>query len=447
MRNLRAAFTGGTALVARAVQVGTSLITIPLTIHYLGNERFGLWMSITSVLALANFADFGVGNGLLNAVADAYGRDDYDQIRRSVSSGFALLSAVGIFLFGLFVATFSWISWADVFRVTSSQARAEAGPALLVFAACFALNIPLDVVQRTQLGLQQGFRMNLWLVCGSVLGLAGVIAGIHLHAGLPVLVAMLAGAPVFVVALNSIHFFVISRPELCPQLRLVSRPAISQITTLGGFFFILQLVAGVSYSADNFIIARILGAASVPLYSIPQRMFSVISLAAATLLIPLWPAYGEAISRGDSPWVRRTLIRSLLIGVLATSVGALLLLFLGQRIISLWIGPGIVPSMMLMAGLALWTVVDCIGNAVAMFLNGASRMRFQVAIALVFGPVCLTLKVALTERFGVTGVPWATLLTHLALVELPMMIYVPRVLAHLGPQPKNVILATPVIED
>ena len=171
-RNRRAAITGGTAVLARAVQVATSLITIPLTIHYLGNERFGLWMTISSVLAMANFADFGIGNGVLNSVADAFGKNDFDRIRAAISSGFAVLGAVGLLLLALFASSFAWVSWAEVFRVTSAQARAEAAPALMVFAFCFTLNIPLDLVQRAQLGLQQGFRMNLWQVCGSLAGLA-----------------------------------------------------------------------------------------------------------------------------------------------------------------------------------------------------------------------------------------------------------------------------------
>jgi hypothetical protein len=41
-RNRRAALTGGAAMLARVVQIGTSLITVPLTLRYLGNERFGL---------------------------------------------------------------------------------------------------------------------------------------------------------------------------------------------------------------------------------------------------------------------------------------------------------------------------------------------------------------------------------------------------------------------
>ena len=83
--------------------------------HYLGNERFGLWMAISSVLAMANFADFGIGNGVLNTVADAFGKNDFDRIRAAISSGFAVLSAVGLLLLALFASSFAWVSWAERF--------------------------------------------------------------------------------------------------------------------------------------------------------------------------------------------------------------------------------------------------------------------------------------------------------------------------------------------
>jgi O-antigen/teichoic acid export membrane protein len=446
-RDRRAAVTGGTAVVARVVQVSTSLITIPLTIHYLGNERFGLWMTISSVLAMANFADFGIGNGVLNTVSDAFGKNDFERIRAAISSGFAVLGAVGLLLFALFASTFAWVSWADVFRVASAQARAEAAPALMVFAFCFALNIPLDLVQRAQLGLQQGFRMNLWQVCGSLAGLAGVVAGIRMHAGLPLLVAALAGAPVAATALNTFHFFVVSRPDLRPRRRFVSRDAISRIVTFGALFFVLQLVVAVAFSADNFIIARTLGAASVPEYSIPQRMFSLISLMVAMLVTPLWPAYGEAISRGDIPWVRRTLGRSLVLVFGFAAVASITTLLIAHRLLGWWIGPRFSPPFVLLLGLALWTIVECCGNTLAMFLNGASIMRFQIVVASIFGVACLGLKIYLTGRFGIVAVPWATLLTYVSIVGVSCAIYVPRALKHLHPAPHPVTIATPVVED
>jgi O-antigen/teichoic acid export membrane protein len=52
-RNRRAALSGITAATARAVQIGASLLTVPLALRYLGNERFGLWMTISSVIVMA----------------------------------------------------------------------------------------------------------------------------------------------------------------------------------------------------------------------------------------------------------------------------------------------------------------------------------------------------------------------------------------------------------
>ena len=425
-RNRRAVLTGSAATLARVVQIGTSLVTVPLTLKYLGNERFGLWMTISSVLAMAAFADFGVGNGVLNTVAQAFGRDDIDGIRKAVSSGFAILNLIAASLLLLFFSIYRFVSWADFFRVVSPQARTEAGPALAVFAVCFALNISMDVVQRVQLGLQQGYRYGLWQLCGSAAGFIGVLGGIWLRVSLPILVIAIAGAPVFATALNAIHFFGFVRPDLCPSRRLVARDAISEIARLGGLFFVLQIVVAVSFSADNFIIARTLGAVNVPEYSIPQRMFALLTMMSGMLVAPLWPAYGEAISRGDVAWVRSTLVRSLLVVLVVVSTVSGVLLIMSHKLIYWWVGARIHPPFLLLLGLAIWTVFNCCGDALASFLNGASIIRFQVVVASIFGIGCLALKIYFIQRYGIVSIPWATILAYGFLNATPYALYVPR---------------------
>ena len=427
-RNRRAMLTGSIASIARVVQIGTSLVTVPLTLKYLGNERFGLWMTISSVLAMAAFADFGVGNGVLNTVAKAFGKDDVEGVRKAVSSGFAVLSSIAVLLLISFFSVFEYINWGDFFRVTSPLAKSEAGPALAVFATCFALNISMDVVQRVQLGLQEGYRYSSWQLCGSLLGFIGVLCGIWLHAGLPVLVTAIAGAPIVATTLNAIHFFGIVRPDLRPSGKLVSTDAISQIAKLGGLFFVLQVVVAVSYSADNFIIARTLGAVNVPEYSIPQRLFAIISMMSGMLVAPLWPAYGEAISRGDIRWVRHTLGRSLLLVFAASCTASLLMLFAASRLLYWWVGSRIHPPFTLILGLAVWSVIECCGTTLAMFLNGAAAVRFQIYMSVSFGVVCVTAKVLLTRHFGLIAVPWSTITSYLLIEAIPWMVFIPRVL-------------------
>lgn len=427
-RHRRAIVTGVTSGISRAVRIGVSLITVPLTLHYLGNERFGLWMTISSVLAMAGFADFGIGNGVLNTVSTAFGKDDWDGIRRAISSGFAVLTVIGALMLALFLSIYKLVDWGNLFRATTVAARAEAGPAMLVFAVCFALNVPLDVVQRAQLGLQQGFLTNLWQILSSIMILVGILAVIHFHFSLTALVVAFAGAPVLGTAMNVAYFFGVSRRDLLPRWNLVSQKTIEQITRLGGLFFVLQLVVAVSYSADNFIIARILGVTDVTVFSIPQRMFSTISLVVTMFMMPLWPAYGEAISRGDMLWVRHTLTRTLLgVFLLTTLVSAALLLF-SNRLILWWVGPNIHPSFLLMLGLAVWTVLSNCGSTLAMFLNGAGIVKFQVITASIFGIGCLAVKILLTQQYGIAGVPWATIVTYSLLTAFPYVLYVPRLL-------------------
>ncbi|MGB8481130.1 MAG: oligosaccharide flippase family protein [Acidobacteriaceae bacterium] len=427
-RHRRAVVTGITSGISRAVRIGVSFITVPLTLHYLGNERFGLWMTISSVLAMAGFADFGIGNGVLNTVSTAFGKDDWEGIRGAISSGIAVLTLIGAALVAFFLSIYSFVDWGNLFRATTADARAQAGPAMLVFVLCFALNIPLDVVQRTQLGLQQGFLTNLWEIFSSVLILVGIVAVVHFHLSLAALVVAFAGAPVLGTWMNAAFFFGVSRRDLLPQWRLVSRKIIQKITTLGGLFFVLQLVGAVSYSADNFIIARILGVADVTVFSIPQRMFSVITVVVAMLMMPLWPAYGEAISRGDMHWVRHTLSRTLLgVFAFASIVSATLLVF-SNKLLLWWVGPGIHPSFLLLLGLAVWAVLSNCGNTLAMFLNGAGIVKFQVIVATIFGIGCLLVKVLLTHHYGIAGIPWATVITYALLTVLPCAWYVPRLL-------------------
>ena len=99
-RYRRAALTTITSGMARAVTVITWLVTVRLTVHYLGTERYGLWMTITSMVAMMSFADLGIGNGLLNSITEAKGGEDRESVRKYVSSAFFLLLTIALVLLG-----------------------------------------------------------------------------------------------------------------------------------------------------------------------------------------------------------------------------------------------------------------------------------------------------------------------------------------------------------
>jgi len=431
-RHRRAMLASSASAVAKAVRVLTTFASVPLAIGYLGAERYGLWLTISSVAAFLTFADLGLGNGLLNAVSDAAGRDDHDASARAVSSAFfMLLGVAALFALGGMIA-YPLVAWERVFNVTSPLAVAEAGPSVAVFVACFLVSMPLGIVERVQLGLQEGFVNSLWEGLGSVIGLAGVVIAIHLRLSLPWLVFAMAGGPVIALLLNAWVLFWRQRRWLRPSPSRYSRDAAGRMLRLGVLFLVLQVVSAVAFFSDNLVAAHVLGAASVTQYAVPRRMFDAVAMVVAMYVTPLWPAYGEAIARGDVPWVRRTLVRSTArMALFALGCGVVLVAF-GRPILHLWVGPLVTPPLSLLAGFAVWTVLASAGSAVAAFLNGAGRLRFQVVTAVAMGIAALTLKILLARSVGLSGIIWGTVAAYTVCTAIPMARYIPRLMAALG---------------
>jgi O-antigen/teichoic acid export membrane protein len=426
-RHRRAASTAVAAMLNRALSLGATLLTVRITLAYLGTERFGLWMTITTLHQFLVFADLGIGNGVLNAIADATGRDDRLAIRRYIGTGFVLLGSISILMLLAIACTYPMLEFGRFFNLHSEQALREIKPALTIFAICFAMDIPLGLIARVQLGLQLGFLSNLWQIAGSLLALAGILTAVHLRAALPVLVLIFCGVPLLTRVLNVGLFFSWLHPELLPAMALVAWAPARKIAHFAGLFVVLNMAVALAFQSDNLILGHLLGLDAVAQFSVPQKLFTLISLGVATVIEPLWPAYGEAISRGDGPWVKRTLILSLIASVgLASLIGALFVLA-GPWLIHLWVGDRIHPSTLLLIGLACWAVVQAGGSAIAMFLNGASIIREQVIVALIFAPCALAMKIAFVHRWGIDGIPWATLASYLLLTAVPYAVMVPGI--------------------
>ena len=97
---------------------------------------------------MLGFADLGIGNGLLTSIASANGRDDRVEIKAYVSSAYCVLSLIALVLIVIFWLSYSFVDWSRIFNVKTDIATREAGPAMGVLICCFALAIPINIVQK-----------------------------------------------------------------------------------------------------------------------------------------------------------------------------------------------------------------------------------------------------------------------------------------------------------
>lgn len=434
-RYRRIAWSTLLAAVARVVGLATLVISVPLVLGYLGSERYGMWITMSSLVAALGPLDLGLGLGLLTLVSDAHGRDDRVAARRAISTAAAMLMLIAAVSAVVFALAFPAIPWARVFNVVSPTAVMEAGPASAALFAAFALGLPLAIVGQVQLAYQSGYISSGWAIIGNLGSLVALILVIHLRGSLPALVVALAGVGLVATALNGWFFFRRHRPWLMPRRRDVELSTARSLLRTGALFLVLQLAGLAGYQLDNVVIAQLLGAQMVQEYAVPAKLFMLAPTLLAFALTPLWPAYRESLARGDGAWVRRTVRRSIALAAVINIPSSLVLIVLAPWLLRLWVGSAVHPTLLLLVGLGIWAMMITLNGPFAMLLNAANVVGFQAACAVAMAIANLTISILLVQRIGVSGAVWGSVIAQAVFVLLPQLWYVRRLLRRLPAMP------------
>lgn len=401
----------------------TTFVAMRLAFRALGNELFGVWATIVSFTATLSFADLGIGNGLLNLLAPRMRPEERPAARAAVSSAFWTLAALAVVLeLAAFVAAPH--AAASLFSDVHS---AQVPAALLAFGTIFCVALPLGTAQRIYLAAQEAYAYSVWEAVGAAASLLFVVAAIATGGNLPALVAAAVSAPLATAIAGSVSLWR-RKPWLRPSLPLVSGDVVRKLMKMGFWFLALQAAAAIAFSTDAIVAARELGAGAVSSYAVVARLFSYLTMLVAVVLTPLWPAFGEAMARGDVDWIRAALRRSIGLALLITGAGSALLVAAARPFIRWWIGEPAVPPVALLTGLAALTVLTGVISCYATLLNGVNALAFQAICGGVMAAAALAAKIVFVRRWGVAGLPWGTLVAYAAVSAIPMHLYARRVL-------------------
>ena len=416
----------------RMIGVVVSFLSVPLTIGYLGPERYGAWTLISSLLAWLNLADLGIGNGLTNAIAGALGSERPDLVRAHISTAFAALGITALIIGAFIAVIWPMFDWVHIFNVQSASAQSEIGPALAAAIAIFLLSFPLSVISRTFIASQNGKVANYWAAAGNVLSLLALFVVTKTEGGLLLLVLAVSGTGLVVQLASGLWLFTGFRPEFSPQLSSVRRESAREIMTVGVQFFFIQIVALSIFQTDGLLIAHFLGAADVPAYSLTYKLFEFTSLLQTTMFGYLWVAYAEAISRGDIDWVRKTFRRTLAFSLGSTLTAMIPLIFIAQPFIRIWTRGSVIPPFDLILWMAAWSMINAFCSPIACLLAAASQMKTQLVYGTAVAVANLFLSIFLIQRWGASGAIAGTVIAYVLFNCGPAMLDVSLLIKRLA---------------
>lgn len=427
-RERRIILTATTGTVAKILSMAIPLVTVRLTYNYLGAEMYGLWNAILSFFAIFQFADLGLGNGLQTKLSIAYGKEDITEQRRLISATFFVLCIVSFIILVTFAIAFPFINWSGLVNAKTSDATNLASMVVLIIVLSKIFTIPLSLVQRTQLALQEGYISNLWQIAGYFISLISVIViSLNMYGKLT-LIVFSSFTTVFVLLLNLIFFFGKSKKNLSPSVKFLNKKIVKNIFSIGTAFFFLNILTTIGLSLDNFVVANVVSLSESGSFSILLKTTTMIGAVTTMLSAPLWAANGEAISRGELKWVRENSKKMSFVMTGISFLASLSLILFSHIIFRVLVGSDFEFSVFILVGMCLLQILLSFISPKFMILNAIGAVKFQIIIFLIYTPISFFLKFYLGSIYGAIAIPWVGAISYLIFIVFPTHIFVSRLL-------------------
>lgn len=392
------------SLFFKSISVLLSLQVVPLTINYINPTRYGIWLTLSSIIVWFSFFDLGFVNGFRNRFAEAVAKGDMVLAREYVSTTYVVLSLLFSSIFLIAIAANHFVDWSAVLNVDaiySSELKSVFG--ILIFFLCSNMVSSIFITMLT--AYQKPALASLIQTSGQVLGFVCIyILTKAVPGNLVVLAFAFSGVPCCVLLITSIGMFLNSKyRNVSPSFRFVHFSLTKKIVGLGGQFFIIMISMLFVFQFVNIIISRVEGPVAVTQYNIAYKYFNILVLFVNIVLNPFWSAFTDAYVKQDYTWMKNTRNKLEIGGLLCVPI-AILMVLLSSFLYTFWIGTELIIPISLSVALAVFTIAQIFGGIYVTFLNGIGKVRIQMLIYLFSAIVALPAMCISHQWFGLEGV-------------------------------------------
>ncbi len=412
-RNIFASF----AIKGLSILIG--LVLVPLTIDYVNPTRYGIWLTLSSIIAWFSFFDIGFGNGLRNKLAEARAHGDLTKAQSYISTAYALFALIFASVWIVFLVVNHFVDWSVVLNAPSKMASELSNLAIIVFSY-FCLQFVLKTINIVLLADQKPAKSASFDMIGQMISLVIIYFLTKYTQGSLIYLGIALGAtPILVLIIASLWLYKHEYRNLRPKISCVHFSDGRNIMGIGIQFFIVQVAALVIFQTNNIVIAQVCGPDSVTVYNIAYKYFGIILMIFMIIMTPFWSAYTDAFVRGDKSWMIDTLKKLKMIWVLL-SIGGLVLLALSKYLLWLWIGDKVKIPLSVSVTMLLFFLIYTLLALYFHIINGIGKIRLQLIFYVILAVINLPLIIFMGHRYGLVGIITGNILTL-----IPHFVYLP----------------------
>ncbi len=394
----------------KGISVLCTLLIVPLTIDYVSQYEYGIWLTISSLVAWLSFFDLGISNGLRNKFIEAIEKKKHKLAKIYVSTAYTIISVIICTTWAVAVIAAFFIDWCNILNAEPSLSKELLWTIIIVisnFSILFVLGINrslLNAIQKPAIASAFDTATQA-LLCVVLFLLTRFTEG-----SLTNLAFAMGGTSLLVLVISNTWTFNRILRQYRPSLRLVRFRMAKGIVSIGVLFFLIQIISIIFYQTNNLIISHFIGPDEVVVYNIAYKYMQILSMIFAILIAPFWSAYAEAYINGDYQWMRHTTKKLIQIVGFIAFLG-LIMTAVSQWFYHIWLNDSVkVPLTITILVFAfhictiwstLWTQILC----------GFGKIRLQTICSTLCCVSYLPMGILGCKLYGLTGLLTASLVS------------------------------------
>lgn len=362
-------------LAATIINIVAMAAAYPIYLHFLGYERYGVWLVLATVLSFAQLGDLGVGQAVMKLVAEEYGRKDIEAIQQYVTTAMIILLVGGAVVMIAIIGFKAQII--AVFNLSTDNAKIVSW--LLPFMGL--LSIYVLIVQALNATLSGLGRMDLANYTQSFgRCVAVIVAAILLYSGRGI-ESLLIGNTLSYVFIHIVSLICIWRIAHIRLLRIgnLDTQRGKHILRFGGAIFGGSVISMLGSPFNMLMLSRYAGVSTIPVYEIGfKASMQVRGLIEAGFraLMPEISRIGANMTRYAKGRISQISRRAMSLIFLFGIPMYLALLIFATPLLRIWLGAEFIQTIPLVFRIMLVaTFINLLGVPSYYFLLGMGHVR------------------------------------------------------------------------
>lgn len=390
-------------LIGNGLPVFVAILSIPLTLSYLGEVEFAILTIVWLIIGSSTFFDFGMGRATTKFISEAIGKMEHERIPQILGSAISTQFVIGTIGAALVIASSGELAT----RALNIPAAYEAITARCLIIA--GIGIPIVLITTSFQGMLEALHRfevtNMLKVIFSSLSYIAPLVGYSVGWGLVEIVQL-------TILFRIVQLIIVyaSCRIIMPTIGAIPRPQWAQakkMYSFGGWVALSSFISPIQENLERLILASIMPISLLTYYSIPKDMLERLLIIPTSLTAAIFPTLSmiSAKKTADGIWLFSKSVKTVFI-VLSTIMTPFLIV--AEPILAFWIDADFAAQSAPVVKVLAFGILASSLNLLAMTLfQSLGRPDITAKQQLIRLPIISCVAWILVSEYGLVGAAYS----------------------------------------